>query len=97
MMTGKWPVTDIIHANYDRADNRWQNLRLASISKRAHRRSTTSKLGVRGVHLAKAGYRASIRVRGKVLRLGTFSTAEAAHAAYAAAAIQHYGPEARTQ
>ncbi len=97
MMTGRWPAAEIIHANGNRSDNRWINLRLASASLRAQRRSKPNRLGVRGVRMTKAGnYRATIYADRRTINLGTFATVEAASAAYSAAALKFYGSEART-
>lgn len=98
MMTGKWPAAEIIHANDNRADNRWNNLRLVSSSMRGQRSTRPNQTGVRGVRFTKHGrFRAVIRVRGKSADLGTYSTIQEASDAYAAAALKYYGPEARTQ
>lgn len=97
MMTGKWPAGEVIHANDDRADNRWRNLRLVSASQRAQRRLKPNALGMRGVRLTPAGfYRATISRKRRAIHLGTFSTIEAASAAYGAAALEYYGEAART-
>ena len=98
MMTGRWPAAEIVHSNNQRADNKWENLRLASASQRAQRRVKPNRLGVRGVRLTKAGnYRATIFADRRTINLGTFATAEAASAAYSDAALKFYGLEARTK
>lgn len=98
MMTGRWPAAEIVHSNNQRADNKWENLRLASASQRAQRRVKPNRLGVRGVRLTKAGkYRATIFADRRTINLGTFTTVEAASAAYSDAALKYYGSEARTK
>lgn len=82
---GRWPTADIDHLNGDPTDNRLVNLREISHAhnthnvKTANRNSTTKLLGV-----TQAGgrFKARIAVAGKVHHLGSFATAEEAHAAY---------------
>jgi hypothetical protein len=97
-MTGEWPSGQVDHRNIDHADNRWDNLRPANTSN-----NKANNPGYRGRRhaLPKGVYRASrsnrrrfiaqIRVRGENIYLGSFQTAEDAHAAYSAAANQHFG------
>jgi len=99
LMTGEWPAEWIDHANGDRGDNRWCNLRLASPSGNARnagvRRDNTS--GFKGVSLKKATGRwsAALQVDGKRKALGYFDTPEEAAQAYARAAQHYYGEFAR--
>jgi hypothetical protein len=94
-MTGKWPVEDIDHANRDRADNRWANLREASRSQNnangARRRDNTS--GAKGVSwdAKNKRWRAYIVSSGKQRHLGRFADYEAAKAAYVRAATDTFG------
>jgi len=83
-------------------DNRKSNLRIASHAQniwnsRIHRDSGT---GLKGAY-EKSGrpgiYYSHITVLGKVIYLGTFRTAEAAHVAYCKAANKYYGEFARTK
>lgn len=92
-VTGKWPDGEIDHKNTKRADNRWRNLRPATFEhnqqnrRRAMKRNITGLLGVseRGCK-----FTANIHVAGRDIYLGTFDTAEAAHAAYVVAKRQHH-------
>jgi hypothetical protein len=94
-MTGEFPENLIDHINRDQADNRWSNLRPADRSQNAANCKvySNSTSGFKGVHWLKKERRwlAHLAVRGKRLRLGTYATAEEAHAAYMAAAAQHHG------
>ena len=87
-MTGAWPLGVIDHINGDTSDNRWANLRdvphaVNCENQRNARRSNAS--GYLGVTMFKGRPRASIRVKRKLLHLGTFDTVEQAHEAYLAA------------
>jgi len=95
-MTGEMPKFGVSHRNYNRADNRWSNLRSATKRQTAHNRKASNKLGIKGVRMTPQGsYRAGIYVNKRHLNLGTFSTAEAASDAYASAALLHFGEFAR--
>lgn len=98
IMTGASPTELIDHRNGNRADNRWDNLREASHTDnmcnskvRSHNRS-----GVKGVRRLKSGrWNVRIRVDKREYGLGTFDTAEEAHAVYAKAAEDMHGEFAR--
>lgn len=85
---GRWPDKDIDHINGVRCDNRIVNLREAT---RAENKQNTrlahadSRSGLLGVVRHRSQWQARIGVNGKKLHLGSFETAEAAHAAYLAA------------
>lgn len=90
MVTGEWPSDAIDHRNGLRADNRWENLRIATPAQNQQNRGLQSnnKSGHIGVSRAsRAGeyWRAGIRVAGQSLNLGDFRTVEEAGAAYRAA------------
>jgi len=93
-MTGDDPV-EVDHIDRNPANNRWNNLREATsagnnANKAASRRN---KLGIKGVHLRRdtGKYAAHIRFNGRNIALGSFSTAEAAHAAYMKEARKQWG------
>lgn len=94
-MTGSWPSEEIDHCNTDTDDNRWENLREATRSQNNANRNTNNPLG-RGVHPNGNGYRACIKVHGKLHHLGTYAKPEDAQAAYAMAARKFFGEFART-
>lgn len=94
-VTGKWPDALIDHANLDKADNRFCNLREATKSqngangqKRAHNTS-----GIRGVSFHKRAKKwvASICIHGEQKHLGLFPTKESAAAAYRSASVTFFG------
>jgi hypothetical protein len=94
MMTGRDPVAQIDHRDFDKANNRWCNLREASGSQNCHYRKIPriNKSGFRGVHLRPSGrYRAKIHDGGKQTYLGLFDTAEEAYAAYVEASKRLFG------
>lgn len=93
---GVWPTHSIDHINGNKGDNRIENLRDVSMlinqqnQNRAHRSNRHSNLI--GASLSKKKFRARIKVNGKDIHLGTFSTQELAHAAYVTAKrIYHEG------
>lgn len=54
-MMGDWPLLNIDHINRDRTDNRWSNLRMATVSENAFNQEIRSdnKSGVKGVSFDK--------------------------------------------
>lgn len=90
-MTSEWPSDDIDHIDGNRANNTWANLRqvdrstnLENIrSAKSHNKST----GLLGAYHSpsKRRFVSRIQVRGKNINLGSFATADAAHAAYLSA------------
>lgn len=85
---GAWPVGLIDHINGEKVDNRLANLREADKAINAQNRrgpAATSTVGFLGVSRQKNGrFQARIGVGGKNVALGTFDTAEEAHAAHIA-------------
>jgi hypothetical protein len=85
---GEWPQGQIDHINGIRSDNRIANLRdvphhINTQNQRApNARNTTGFLGVTFVKNRKEHYRAQIKVAGKILCLGHFSTPEEANEIY---------------
>jgi hypothetical protein len=85
---GKWPEFVIDHVNGDRTDNRIANLRDVSETsnlqnqRRAH--SKNRSCGLLGVtwHAGNGRWQAQISVNKRNMYLGSFDTAEDAHAAY---------------
>jgi hypothetical protein len=98
-MTGEWPADQVDHKNNRRADNRWMNLRPATVSQNNHNRSVLSRStsGVKGVSRTRSRWRASVRVNGRTIVLGHHDTKEAAAAAYRAGCIKHFGDFARVE
>ena len=100
-MTGRWARPSIDHRDGDIANNRWNNLRRATLSqnnanRRRPRRNTS---GYKGVCLCRRTglWRACIGKSGKTNHLGRFTTRQAAHAAYMAAARKQFGEFARAE
>lgn len=74
---GEVPTCDIDHANRDRSDNRWNNLRLASrsdnlLNQGASSRNTSGHRNVAWDHRA-GRWRVEAQVRGRRTYLGAFS------------------------
>lgn len=99
-MTGEWPQQDIDHKNGIRADNRWENLREATASQNlanARLRSNNTS-GFKGVtwDRERKKWVAQIRVRGRHIHVGRYTSPEEAHVAYMRAATHHFGEYARS-
>lgn len=101
---GEWPSGQIDHKNVNRLDDRIDNLRVASRSQNIANRPVTkrNRLGVKGVGISTIRvrkpqrYRARIRIDGRLIHLGYFSTPDLASSAYADAARQYFGEFARS-
>jgi len=88
-MTGTWPSPEVDHRNTIRDDDSWNNLRetTSALNKQNQRqaRSDNRRTGILGVHPNGNGFAAAIQVDGIQHHLGTYSTKDAASAAYVAA------------
>jgi hypothetical protein len=89
---------DVDHINRDKLDNRPVNLRLATPAQnRANTgRQRNNSTGYKGVFRDKGKFRAKIKANGIQRFLGSYSTAEAAAAAYDCAALKAFGSFALT-
>jgi hypothetical protein len=92
MKHGYWPPQEIDHINGDGTDNRLENLR--AVSPRQNRRNQktpkTNTSGVLGVYWCKPDrkWKAQIKIDGRKIHLGAFSTIEDAAEARAAANVR---------
>lgn len=93
--TGAWPTAFVDHANEDKSDNRWANLREATNSQNMHniKLKAANKSGARGVsrHSRSGRWQSHIRINGKSTYLGRYDTVEEASAAYEAASERAFG------
>ena len=92
-ITGKWPASDLDHRNGDKHDTRFSNLREAtkSMNLQNQRKARKDNLcGFLGVHVYGKRFQAAIRINGKHTYIGTYDTAELAHAAYLAKKREHH-------
>jgi len=99
-MTGENPEHEIDHADLDKTNNAWSNLRSATPSQnKANKRPlSTNTSGFKGVFRGKPRakpWRAAIMVDGKRLELGHFLTKEDAASAYNQKARELRGEFAR--
>lgn len=96
-MTGEEPPEQIDHINLDGAVNRWTNLREADQSTNQMNVRTRAASGLKGAHWcsSRQEWRSSIKISGVQIRLGKFSSAQAAHEAYVHAASKYFGAYAR--
>lgn len=87
-MTGKWPPEEMDHGAGGTLDDSWSNLRPCTRDQNEAHRGVrkNNRLGIKGIWLdtrySPPRYCAAFHRRGRHVRLGTFSTPEAAHAAY---------------
>lgn len=88
---------EIDHADLNRANNRLENLRSADRSENtSNRRGRAGRPFPKGVDMTPHGrYRATVRFRNKIYRLGHFLTEEEARAAYIKKATELHGEFAR--
>jgi len=98
-MKGSWCSQVIDHRDLDRSNNRWTNLRRATISQNNANKPLyrNNACGLKGVSPDKARWRATIYKNRRRHHLGMFATPQAAHAAYAKAARKLFGKFARTE
>lgn len=98
-MTGEWPAGQVDHKNCIRGDDRWGNLRTATHGQNQQNAGppANNRSGYKGVswNMREQKWRAGIGCNGERIHLGTFDSAEAAAAAYAEAAREHFGEYAR--
>jgi HNH endonuclease len=94
---GRHPRGDIDHRNRKRGDNRIANLRECSRRQNACNVVVHNVTGFKGVHRRRSGWQARIRISGRLLYLGTYSTAKQAAAAYAKPARLYNGEFACTK
>jgi hypothetical protein len=93
LVTGEWPTYEIDHIDGQRANNAWHNLRdVPHLLNQQNRRKAfannpTGRLGV-----SKIGKRflAQIQISGRSTYIGTFDTADEAHASYVQAKRVHH-------
>jgi superfamily II DNA/RNA helicase len=90
---GVWPKADLDHRNMQRDDNRLANLREASRSQNLCNAGARShnKSGLKGVSVKGSSFTARIKINKQERYLGSFKTAEEAHAAYRSAAPGLHG------
>lgn len=92
IMTGRDPSPGMVvdHINGNKADNRWCNLREATISQNNANKKTTAKSGHKGVYYNKRDqvWQAKISFS---MHLGSFKTKDEAVAAAEAARLKHWG------
>lgn len=98
MMEGRWPSGEIDHRDGDSLNDRWDNLREATVlqNRQNVRRSRKARPGLKGTRPNRHRFEANINVAGKRIYLGIFDTAQEAHAAYCAASVKYHGEFGRT-
>jgi hypothetical protein len=99
LVTGSNPLEQIDHIDRDPANNAWQNLREATNQQNSFNQGTYSNntSGFKGVHWRPdcQKFRSRIKINGRDVHLGYFSTAEKASAAYRLATKKYFEEFAR--
>lgn len=93
-MEGRMPRETIDHINGNSLDDRWANLREATVTENAWNHKTRAKIAstAMGVRIAKSGmFVARIGVNGRQISLGSFATEIEASAAYQQARGKYFG------
>lgn len=102
-MTGEYVVRGIDHRDTVRNNNRWTNLRRATLSQNSMNVGVRSDnaLGIKCVQRKKGKnvrpFYATITFDGRQRQLGYFDTIEEAAESYRIAALKHFGEFARTK
>jgi hypothetical protein len=100
-VTGEWPPKEIDHINGQPTDNRFTNLRAATVSENQMNKKMpiNNTSGVKGVTWHERGkkWMASIGVNKRSIYLGLFTHLEDAAAAYERAAEKYFGEFARPE
>lgn len=96
---GEWPAGQLDHINGARADNRIENLRLATPAQNMANRAPQGGRTIKGISKInrRKPWRAQIRHSGRSIHIGTFSSPEEAGEAYAARARELNGEFARAK
>lgn len=96
-MTGEWPVLAIDHKNMVKHDNRFSNLRLATIYQNSANRRGRGRLPKGVARLPSGKFQAQIKAHHRNYYLGSFGTPEEAGAAYEKKAVEIFGEFARAR
>lgn len=97
-MLGEEPPSRIDHKDNNGLNNSWENLRTATHMENLWNSPVRkhSRTGLKGAKPSGKKFLSYITVNKKIIQLGTFLTAEEAHAAYCKAAKKYHGEFART-
>jgi len=92
-MRGKWPPQEMDHKRGNKADNRWNKLRLSNRSKQMQNKGIRidNTTGVTGVYTVKNKFRGQLDINGQVKRLGYFDTLAATAKARREAEKKYFG------
>lgn len=93
MHEGMWPPGQLDHANVNPTDDRFENLRVATHAQNCWNKGvrSDSQVGLKGVMRCRGRFQARIAVNNQRIHIGTYDTAEEAHAAYLVVAERYHG------
>lgn len=98
-MIGRWPRKNMDHKDRNGLNNKWSNLREATLSQNGANacRYSTNTSGFKGVtfHKKCGKWQSAIKKDSKSIYIGLFDTPDAAHLAYVAKAKELFGEFAR--
>jgi hypothetical protein len=95
-MKGEWPTHEMDHIDCNPSNDSWLNLRPATRLQNNANRKLSNKSGFQGASRSSTNrYKAEMKLNGKRIYLGSFVTAEEAHASYVTASKEIYGAFSR--
>lgn len=89
-MTGVFPTEIVDHKNTISGDDRWENLRLATVLQNMANKGAWGSLP-KGVSRSGLRYKVQIKINGEAIYLGQYKTPEEAGEVYRLKAVELYG------
>ena len=100
-MVGEWPRHQIDHSDLDRRNDRWDNLREATVAQNNtnRRAQKNNSCGVKWAYWKRTHnkFEGQIRIEGKLISAGLFETAIEANDACYRISLSHHGEFSRSE